>query len=505
MRRVILVLMAVVFAGSAYGAPETQYFALFLEGAKSGHAVYERKVEDGKVFTTEKVNLTMNRAGMVITIETRETHIETVRGEPLGFEMVQNLGGMGMQVSGKVTQDGKLEMTTDSLGMQQQRTMDWPAGAVMSEGLRLLERKHGLKEDSSFEAKIFAASVMDAVDALVQIGPTRQVDLLGRVVELTEVTTVMNLPMGGGMGGAAPESGAAQQGSSGMKLVSTSYVDDDLMPQKMEVPVAGMHIEMVACPKEFALSGDAPVDLVDRLMVQSPVSLAGAADADSIIYHLTATANEQVRLPETDNQQVREDGSGGLFVKVAPVEPAAGVRFPYRGTDKRALEALKPTRYLQTDSEEIIRLAREAVGDTKDAAEAVRRIERYVSRYIQEKDLSVGYASAVEVARSRQGDCSEHAVLTAAMCRAVGIPAEVVTGIVYVEEFGGRRDVFGGHAWAQAYVGGKWVGLDATGQGPRGFTATHITQASGNGNPEDFFALVGSMGTFEIAEVRVNQ
>ena len=69
--------------------------------------------------------------------------------------------------------------------------------------------------------------------------------------------------------------------------------------------------------------------------------------------------------------------------------------------------------------------------------EAVRRIESFVARYIDNKSMSVGYASAVEVVESRQGDCSEFAVLTAALCRAVGIPAQVVVGIAYVKEFAG--------------------------------------------------------------------
>jgi transglutaminase-like putative cysteine protease len=68
-------------------------------------------------------------------------------------------------------------------------------------------------------------------------------------------------------------------------------------------------------------------------------------------------------------------------------------------------------------------LAHKAVGDAKDAAQAARRIESFVARYIDNKSMSVGYASAAEVVESRQGDCSEFAVLTAALCRAVGIPA----------------------------------------------------------------------------------
>ncbi len=167
---------------------------------------------------------------------------------------------------------------------------------------------------------------------------------------------------------------------------------------------------------------------------------------------------------------------------------------------------MKPTRYLQSDHKEIIALARRAVGDTKDAAEAVNKIEAFVAKYIENKSLSVGYATAVEVAASRQGDCSEHAVLAAAMCRAVGIPVQMVVGIAYVKDFAGRQG-FGGHAWVQAYIGGKWVGLDAAfkGTGRGGYDAGHIALAAGNGEPADFFNIVNTLGNFKIDKVIVNK
>lgn len=191
---------------------------------------------------------------------------------------------------------------------------------------------------------------------------------------------------------------------------------------------------------------------------------------------------------------------------VEPVAAPAGARFAYKGKDKAILEAAKPTRFLQSDDKRIIKLARRAIGRTKDAAEAAKRIEAFVAKYIDNKNLSVGYASAVEVAASRQGDCTEHAVLTAAMCRAIGIPAQVVTGVAYVDDFAGLRG-FGGHAWAQAYVGGKWVGLDAAFKGTErgGYDAGHIALAVGNGNPEDFFVLAKILGQFKIDKVMVTK
>ena len=50
--------------------------------------------------------------------------------------------------------------------------------------------------------------------------------------------------------------------------------------------------------------------------------------------------------------------------------------------------------------------------------------------HISNKGLSTGFASATETAKSKAGDCSEHAVLLVAMLRSAGIPARGATGLV---------------------------------------------------------------------------
>ena len=135
--------------------------------------------------------------------------------------------------------------------------------------------------------------------------------------------------------------------------------------------------------------------------------------------------------------------------------------------------------------------------------EAARRIRNFVRKYITKKNFSVGYATAAEVAVSREGDCSEHAVLAAAMCRAAGIPAQVVFGPTYVGEFASHKHTFGPHAWFRVYVGGKWVQMDAA--LPGGWDPGHIALAAGDGDTDDFFQLVGVMGFFRIEKIVVGK
>ncbi|MHC4483067.1 MAG: transglutaminase-like domain-containing protein [Planctomycetota bacterium] len=463
---------------------EPEHFAVFMEGKKVGYAILSRVVADGKVTTSEKINITISRGNIPVTMDMTETSIETTDGEPLGFEAVQELGAMTMKVTGVVDEQGKVNLTV----AEKKSTLEWPSGAVMAEGLRLLTLKKGVKEGLEYTAKVFSPSIMQALDGQVHIGSKRSVDLLGRVVVLREMVTTVNMPGAG-------------------EIISTSYVDEDLKVQKSIMPMAGIQVEMIACTKEFALGKNDVFEVIDMMFLASPAPLGNLSSVKSITYHLSPTKETaNLTIPSNDNQSVRHLENGNIILTVKPVAAPAGARFPYKGKDKTLLEAMKPTRYLQSDHKEIIALARRAVGGTKDAAEAAKKIEAFVAKYIENKSLSVGYATAVEVAASRQGDCSEHAVLAAAMCRAVGIPAQMVVGVAYVDDFAGRQG-FGGHAWVQAYIGGKWVGLDAAfkGTGRGGYDAGHITLAAGSGEPADFFNIVTTLGNFKIDKVIVNK
>ncbi len=144
---------------------ETEHFAVFIEGKKVGYAIQNRFAADGNVTTSERVSITISRAAVPITINMTETSIETTDGRPLGFEVVQELGVMQMKVTGAVDEQGRVNLTTTSMGAEKKNTLDWPSGAVMAEGLRLLTLKKGIKEGLEYTVKVFNPSIMQALDA----------------------------------------------------------------------------------------------------------------------------------------------------------------------------------------------------------------------------------------------------------------------------------------------------------------------------------------------------
>ena len=72
-----------------------------------------------------------------------------------------------------------------------------------------------------------------------------------------------------------------------------------------------------------------------------------------------------------------------------------------------------------------------------------------------EKKPTLSIPSALEVLKTRQGDCNEHAVLMAALCRAKEIPAKLCAGLVYL------NGSFYYHAWVEVYAE-KWISVDPT-------------------------------------------
>jgi hypothetical protein len=91
-------------------------------------------------------------------------------------------------------------------------------------------------------------------------------------------------------------------------------------------------------------------------------------------------------------------------------------------------------------------------------------ISSFAGEYIHEKSYARSFDVASKVATTRSGDCTEHAVLTAALLRRSGFDARVVFGIVLVGVSGPDLDpevrAFG-HAWVERHERGGWRIVDA--------------------------------------------
>jgi len=194
-------------------------------------------------------------------------------------------------------------------------------------------------------------------------------------------------------------------------------------------------------------------------------------DTKSAVYRITVKDDDK---PETalaqDARQKIENVKGQTFeLHVQAVRAPLGAR---ESAESKADEKyLKSSYFIDSDNEKVKERAEEAVGRETDPWARAKAIERWVHARMR-SDSSVAFCTASQVAQDLRGDCRQHAMLTAAMCRAAGIPSRTALGLVYVNR-GGQRPEMGFHMWTEVWIRGQWIGIDATlGRGSIG--AAHI-------------------------------
>lgn len=471
----LLILLALLASGAARAESDTRWMKVLLDGRKVGHLVTQRQAADGRVTTVERMELVIDRTGVAIALSTEETNVETAGGEPLSFRVVSRMSGLASEIEGTIA-DGSAHVVLRSGKSEQRRSLPWPAGAVLAEGARLASARQGLAPGTRYEILSWEPFNLAAFASTVTVVGPERVEVDGARRDLVRVDQVVDLD--------------------GTPFRGSEWVDDSLEVQRATLPLMGMLFELVACSEACANAANQPLDVLADTMVDAPRALSPAERAAGLAYVLRIDTKDPLTLPSSAEQSVVREGDSWL-VRVRPGEPTdAG--------DPPSAADLAATRSLNFDDPAVAALARTAAGPRPPASRdaLMLQLEDFVRRHIETKSMRVGYASASETTASREGDCTEHAVLLAALGRSLGVPTRVVNGLVYSPEFGGRRNVFVPHAWVQAHDGRRWRSYDAA---QRGFGAGHIALGIGDGEAIGFYAGVAALGNLRIRGIEALQ
>jgi hypothetical protein len=238
---------------------------------------------------------------------------------------------------------------------------------------------------------------------------------------------------------------------------TTNWVDSGGQVLKAETESFGKLITY-RTTKEGATSPAGPIqfDLISGTVIKAARLLPNSEQCRYVKYRLAFTGGDITETIPADARQTvqpeKDPASASLEVK--SVGPLDGQPGPAEVDEKY----LKSNVLINSQDAHVRSLAQRVTRGVADPWTKVQRINHWVFERITHKNFGVGFAAAGEVARNLAGDCSEHAVLVAAMCRASGIPARVVVGLVYVE----RHKGFGYHMWDEVYVNQRWVAVDPT-------------------------------------------
>lgn len=179
------------------------------------------------------------------------------------------------------------------------------------------------------------------------------------------------------------------------------------------------------------------------------------------------------------------DEKGGYIFTVKRGEVDRSVPVEYGNFPEEVREYLLPSIDIESDHKLIVATANEIATGLDPIADA-EKILVWVNGNVEKR--LVDATSALDALKTLEGECESHAYLLAALLRARGIPAKVISGIVYSEQLDG----FFFHAWNEVYLG-KWIPVDATfGQFPA--DPTHIKFSEGGRSALlDIVPLIGTI------------
>lgn len=223
------------------------------------------------------------------------------------------------------------------------------------------------------------------------------------------------------------------------------------------------------------------LDIVEKTAVSSNVSLDDARNLKLLRVKVNGIeSTDGFDLHDNNRQFVRD---GVIEIRKDDISQVKSYTLPYSG--EQYIHLVNSTSLIQSDNPMLINKSKEILQGEKNSLKAAKKINNWVYKNLK-KVPTVSIPNALDVLKTGEGDCNEHAALFAALSRASGIPTNIALGIVYVD---GK---FYYHAWNEVFIG-KWVSVDPVfGQFPA--DASHIKFIEGDlARAPEIIRLVGKI------------
>jgi hypothetical protein len=281
-----------------------------------------------------------------------------------------------------------------------------------------------------------------------------------------------------------------------LRAVARLLLDRERRLVSVSQPMFGTNITTSLADRATALRYTRPYQVMQDAMVRAPYVMPDGAVRGHLRFSFAFRDGIEFPLPQTGEQRVRAR-PGEAIVDICE---SCG---PGLATDAATLaDARRPTLWMQSDHPRLqgiaMPVARMAITDTRKMEMLLSRARSLLPRV----DYA-GHFSALEAINRRAGDCTESAVVLAALGRAAGIPTRVVSGLVYSREpFQGVPNVFMPHSWVLAFVDGRWKSFDLA---LERFDSSHIALTVGDGDARSIMAAsqLASLLRWEaVVEVR---
>jgi hypothetical protein len=433
--------------------PRETWDAVFVGGAKVGsiHTVYETHSDrDPPLREIRSLSkLVMSRYGQTVELQTDVTCLETLDGEVKSFTTRTVAGPSPIIVEGQRC-NGTMQLVTTSQQKKTTSQIDWhPSNRgffAAEQSLRDKPMQPG--EQRSINMLFAGLTGVQVVQTTLEARQWELVRLLHTHRRCLKVRQLLHLGE--------------------FVIEANAWLDSMGEVQKMSMP--SLNHATYRTTRERAMSKDegGHFDLGWDTIVRLDTPLRESHALRRAVYEATMKHADPHDLFSTGtSQQTKSIDAHTAQITVVAIRPDSPQvivqEAPPAAADRGS------SNLIQTDDPVIVKMAKDVAQGESDPWQISTRLETWVHMSMRAKNTGQGFATAADVARNFEGDCTEHAVLLTALCRACNIPARVAIGLVYSPSDQG----FAFHMWNEAWIRDRWIPLDAT-RGNGGIGATHL-------------------------------
>jgi transglutaminase-like putative cysteine protease len=219
---------------------------------------------------------------------------------------------------------------------------------------------------------------------------------------------------------------------------------------------------------------DRPVGITKR--VADVVLAVNRKDAD-----VFADGPRQTVVPDGDRALIK---LGKAYGRAVPA------------TTKEIKDCLAETNSYPISHPKVKALADKVTAGATSPREKVAKIVDFVYDFVK-PNLTATAPNIHDLLENKKGDCKSYALLVTNLCRAAGVPAREVSGLLYV---GDDFKAFGGHAWNEVVLDGVWVPVDASLRETE-ISATHISFGSEHQATKNLLSSLGKL-SFKLVSTK---
>ncbi len=451
----LLALLALCASAVSYS--QTSYLGLYLQGNKIGYSSYTSSpvTLNGKKVNRSDSKTVMDAQllGTAMSMQMVSSTWTNAAGTPL--RMTFNMSSAGRHQKVDATFGAKqVTVNIDNSGSKSTKTLTIPpGGTIVDDPLRLV-MNGTMKPGATRSFYVLDPTTVSFMKNEVKLIGKAKAKVNGKtydstLVEVIDPRATMKVYLSG------KGDMILAEGPMGMEMVPVS--------KAVALAAPGKYAPSIDLAYATSLKTDKPI--VD------PASLTGLK--------LRISGKNLSKIPNDEHQQTLKDGEAWL-VDIHPPKIKEGGSATIAEAAAQKPEWTKASMHIPSDSTSFKALAAKVVGKNEDVRSASLAIKKHVNE-LMKPNAGIGVLrDASDVLKTKEGVCRDYAILTVTLLRSAGIPARLVSGLVNWD------GTFYYHAWAEAWDGRRWIGLDSTTEAEQ-ISASHVKL--GDGNVEEAFTF----------------